>query len=90
MSDDFPTRLELEANLDYITKRSQTLAEILDVLQSCHEQLTAFDIPLPASLTNMITFISEQLLISETEKQVFQADLAKEDWLSRVNLGVAH
>lgn len=71
------TTQELEANLDYILNRSIAINNILDALER-------FDLK-PPHHVELAQYLNTELIINETERQVFTLDLARARQLARDN-----
>jgi len=83
--DDQPTLFELQANLDYVKERSRVISDLLEALMDFQPYLSRFTLNPEPHLT-LISYLSNELLRNETDKQIFESDLAKETWLENMEI----
>lgn len=78
--EDLPTCVEIAANLDYLTKKTDALSSIIDSLTGMNQKLMEYGVS-PAKFHAFLDQVAGELLDTETERMITENDLKKERWL---------
>jgi hypothetical protein len=79
--EEIPPILELQANLDYVKERAKAIGDLLDVLHNFKPNIEKYGLS-PVRYHGFVDHLSEELLGSETEKEILENDIAKEKFLA--------
>jgi hypothetical protein len=74
--DDLPESAELEANLDYVLKRSDALGVLFDALETFKPHLETFNIS-PVKFHALYEHVASEMIISDTDLQIARNDYSR-------------
>jgi hypothetical protein len=78
--EELPESVELEANLSYVKARCKAVGELLQTLHDFKPNIEKFSLN-PIGYHLLVDHLSEELLRTDTEKQVLENDVAKAKFL---------
>jgi hypothetical protein len=83
--EDIPPTVELEANIDFVKAKSKAIGDLLKAMQDFKPNLEKFGLN-PIHYYAWHDHLSEELLKSETEREILENDLAKERWRASASI----
>ena len=78
--ENIPPILELEANLDFVNEKARECLNMIEVVEGFKEKIEEFGLR-PVPFHNLLDHLYQELLLTDTERQVFKADIEKEKFL---------